>query len=153
LEKEQAAAHLESCPECQIALAAAREQQGLLAEAVKEEHADIVFKAPTKATPASTAPTVLMHRPRRRLFLLNRWAAAAAILLVLFSAGSVAGWSIWREQNGALDATKYRLAKAKDELSKSQDVLKTTQGQTQKEIRAIQEQIDTLFNDWRAEEN
>src|ERR1700736_2196839 len=84
LEREAMGAHLESCPECREALKASREQQRLLAAAVKEEHADIVFKAPTKATPASSAPTVAMHLPPRRPFLLNRWAAAAALLLVLF---------------------------------------------------------------------
>src|SRR5438105_3924492 len=79
-DRAQASAHLESCLECQAALTSAREQQGLLAEAVKGHHADIVFKAPTKATPASSAPTVAMQRPPRRFFLLNRWAAAASIL-------------------------------------------------------------------------
>ena len=79
LERETMAAHLEGCPECQAALTQARDQQGLLVEAVKQEHADIVFKAPTRATPASTVPTVVMQRPPRRLFLLNRWAAAASI--------------------------------------------------------------------------
>ena len=152
LEREATAAHLASCPECRVALKASREQLGLLAEAVKEEHADIVFKAPTKATPASSAPTVAMHRPPRPPFLLKRWAAAAAILLALFSAGTIFGWSIWRERSVACDTTQERLAKAKDDLSKSQNELNKKKGQTQQEIRAIQEQIDTLFNDWKKEE-
>jgi hypothetical protein len=149
LEREAAAAHLESCPECQQALKASRE---LLADAVKEEHAGVVFRAPTNLSPASTAPTLAMRPPRRRFFWFNRWAAAAAILLVLFGAGSVLGWSVWREQSDAFDATQQRLAKAKDELAKSQDALDKRKGQTLEEISAIQEQINTLFNAWKKEE-
>jgi hypothetical protein len=151
-EREATAAHLESCPECQEALKTAREQQGMLAEAVKEEHPEIVFKAPSKNTPASTAPTVALQRPRRRFFLLNRWAAAASILFLLLGAGSVVGWSVWRDQSANFAATQKRLAKAKDDLSRSQNDLHQQKGQTQKDIRKIQQQIDTLFNSWKTEE-
>ena len=76
----------------------------MLAEAVKQESSDIVFKAPAKVTPASTAETMVLPRtPRRSVFLLNRWAAAAAVLLFLFSAGGVIGWTIYRENAGKLD--------------------------------------------------
>ncbi|MSQ93029.1 MAG: hypothetical protein EXR98_00565 [Gemmataceae bacterium] len=151
-ERADFVAHLGSCPDCRRGLQAAQEQQGMLAEAVKEEHPEIVFKAPTKATPASTAPTVLMYRPARRLLFLNRWAAAAAILFVLFSVGMAAGFKAWRHSTDAFAANKNSLAKAKENLTKSQHDLKSKKGQTQQEIKAIQDQIDSLFNDWRTKE-
>src|SRR5438067_240282 len=83
-ERLAVAAHLESCPACQEALKTAEEQRGLLAEAVKEQHAAIVFKAPVQAAPSSTAPTVLMPRLSRPLAFLNRWTMAAALLFVFF---------------------------------------------------------------------
>lgn len=144
--------HLGGCPDCRQALQSAREQQGMLAEAVKEQHPEIVFKAPTKATPACTAPTVAMHRPPRRLVLLNRWAAAAAMLFVLFTAGSAIGWTVWRDSSDAVLAGRERLVRAKSDLAKSQEELNQKKSQTQKEIRAIQEQIDSLFHDWKNKE-
>src|SRR5262249_10734968 len=156
LERQQTAAHVDACPECQAALTLAREQQGLLAEAVKEEHADIVFRAPMeKATPASSAPTVAMERPprRRQPFLLNRWAAAAAVLLFLFGGGCVIAWTLWRSHDRDYLAAKARLAKAKEDLEKSQNDLHQKKGQTQKEIRAIQHEIDALFDNWKKDEN
>src|SRR5437870_4472035 len=79
------AAHLEACADCGAALKLAQQQQSMFAEAVKEPNAQIEFKAPVKAIPISTAPTIVMHdRPRRRFVLFNRWAAAAAILFILF---------------------------------------------------------------------
>jgi hypothetical protein len=148
------AAHLETCAECQAALALAREQQGMLAEAVRESHAGIVFKAPVQAAvPSSSAPTVLMPRPRRRSILFNRWAAAAALFLVFVGAGSLLGWSIWRDQDAAYAEARQKLARAKDDLSKSQDDLDRQKGKAQQNIRAIQEQIDTLFTDWKKEES
>ncbi len=145
-------AHLESCPECQTGLKSAQAQQSLLAQAVKEAHPEIVFKAPIKATPASSAPTVMMFKPSRRFVLLNRWSAAAAILFVLFSAGSVIGWTVWRDGIDSVAANKDRLAKAKSELEKAQEQHQQKKAQNQKEIRAIQEQIDALFNDWKTKE-
>src|SRR5262249_51790382 len=72
--------------------------------------------------------------------------------LVLFGAGTVLAWSVWRVESVAFATTQARLAKAKDDLSQSQDELNKKKGQTQQEIRAIQEQIDTLFNVWKKEE-
>ncbi len=152
LERDQAAAHLQGCPECQTALQTARQQQGLLAEAVKEEHADIFFKAPSKATAASTAPTLVMQPPARRMFLHSRWSVAAAILLMLFGAGSVIAWTAWRDKSDALLSVRGRLARAKQDLSKSQNELNQGKGHTQKEIRDIQDEIDKLFNNWKQEE-
>lgn len=148
-ERAVTTAHLESCADCQGALKAARDQQGMLAEAVKQQHPDIIFKAPSKVTPASTAPTILMQRPPRRPRWLNRWAAAAAILLVL---GGAATAMIWRSQTALFESSRNRLARAKDDLAKSQDALSHKKSQTQKEIRAIQDQIDTLVNKWKNEE-
>ena len=152
LEREELALHLETCAVCQEALKSAREQAGMMAEAVKAE-ADIVFKAPVKATPASTAQTLMMPRPKRRFVLLNRWAAAAAVLIAIFSAGGVFGWTVWRDNANSLTSAKSRLARARDDLSKSQQMLNENKGQTQREIRAIQEQIDTLFGNWKEEES
>lgn len=152
LERDEMVAHLHACPECAEAIESARQQQGMLAEAVMQEHGDIVFKAPSKATPASTAPTIAFQRPAKRVFLLNRWAIAAAILLMLFGTGSVIGWTMWRDRTDALLGTQDRLAKAKQNLAKSQDELNQKKSQSQKEIRAIQEQIDKLFDDWKRDE-
>lgn len=152
-ERDAVSAHVEVCADCQAALVLAQEQQGLLGEAVKQGPVDIVFKAPSKATPASAAPTVALDRPRRRVVWLNRWSVAAALLFVFFTAGSALGWAIWRDHSSDYDAAKLRLAKARDDLVKSQDELNQKKGQTQQEIRAIQEQIDTLFGNWKKEED
>ena len=152
-ERQQLTAHLETCPGCQDALKAAQEQIGMLAEAVKPVHADIVFKAPAKATPASTAPTLVLAPVPRRFFLLNRWAMAASILLVLFSFGGVIGGTIWRDHADSLAAAQERLAKARLDLEGVQSELHEKKDQTQKEIRAIQEQIDEVFNHWKKEES
>ncbi len=153
-ERLELAAHLETCAVCQEALKAAQDQQGMLADAIKLEPSDIVFKAPVKATPASTAETVILPRtPRRSIFLLNRWAAAAAVLLFLFCAGGVIGWAIYRENASNLDESRGRLAKARQELTKTQDELNQKKGQTQKDILAIQKQIDNLFIDWKEQES
>ncbi|MBI1831143.1 MAG: hypothetical protein HYR84_06810 [Planctomycetes bacterium] len=153
LERESLAAHVERCPECQAALAAAKEQQGILAEAVKEEFSDVVFKAPVKTDPASSAATVVMPAPVSSFAWINRWSIAAAILFLLIGAGGIVGGSIWRHQASELESAKTRLAKAKGELTTSQDALNKKRMQTQKEIRAIQDQIDTLFVHWKAKES
>jgi hypothetical protein len=147
------AAHVEGCADCRAALTAAREQKVMLAEAVKQEHPEIVFKAPAKATPAAATPTVLMQRPVRHPVWLNRWAAAAAaILLIVVGAGGSLAYGVWRNQALALDASKDQLARARDDLSQSRDVLNQKKGQTQKEIRAIQGEIDALLQEWKSEE-
>jgi alpha-2-macroglobulin-like protein len=153
-ERQEMAVHVESCPLCQEALKAAQEQQGMLAEAIKQEASDLVFKAPAKVTPASTAETVVLPRaPRRSLFLLNRWAAAAAVLLFLFSAGGVLGWTVYRENSVKLEDARRRLAKAKEDSTKDQAEINRKKDQSQKEIRDIQKQIDNLFIDWKQQEN
>ena len=152
-ERQEMAAHLESCPQCQEALKAVRDQREMLAEAIKLESSDIVFKAPAKATPALTAETLVLPRtPRRSLFLLNRWAAAAAVLLFLFSGGGVIGWTVYRENAGKLDNARRRLAKAKEEMANGRDKFNQKKGESQKEIRDIQRQIDNLFGDWKQQE-
>ncbi len=153
VERQELVTHLETCPSCQEARKAAQEQQGMLAEAIKLESSDIIFKAPVKATPASTAETVVLPRaPRRNPFLLNRWAAAAAVLLFLFSGGGVIGWTVYRENAGKLDEAQRRLGKAKDDLSKGRHEFNEKKDQSQKEIRDIQKQIDSLFIDWKQQE-
>ena len=152
MERQIVAAHLENCPTCQEALKTAQEQIGLLAEAVKEPGTQIVFKAPVQTTPAM-APTVVMRRPFRPLAFVNRWCIAAALLLLIFCAGGALGWTIWRAQIDQLDKSQDRLAKAKEDLTKAQQDWAQQKGQTQKDVRAIQEQIDQLFRDWHTEEN
>lgn len=149
------------CAACQEALRVAREQQGLLAEAVKEPTA-VVFKAPTHDTAVKEAPPTLVlpkpaeetgvRPPRRNVFLLNRWSIAAGILLALFSTGAVLGWTVWSDQATSLEKAQNRLAKAKSDLEKSQGDLQQKKIDNQKEIRAIQKQIDELFNDWKSKE-
>lgn len=152
-ERAELAGHLETCSECQEALEAARRQLGLLAEAVKEPAAGVVFKAPAKLTPASAAETITLPRPARRgPWLLNRWSAAAAILLLFCAAGAVLGWSSYRESTARLEEARRRLAQARDNFGKDQDELNRKKAQTQQEIRAIQKQIDELFTDWKQQE-
>ena len=152
LEREQVGAHVESCADCRDAFKATQEQVGLLAEAVKPVKAEIIFKAPVQATPASTAPTTVLPGPPRRLPLLNRWAMAASILLLLFTAGGVIGWTSWREQSESLSDARTRLAKARLDLTKAQGELNQKRDQNQSEIRAIQKELDEVFNQWKKEE-
>jgi hypothetical protein len=163
-ERAEMAEHLANCAGCQDALRVATEQQGMLAEAVKEHHADIVFAAPrfeTAVKPASsvhTAPTLVVpiaestesSRPKRRsLFLLNRWSLAASILMVMFAIGSVISWSVWNSHASAFDSAQQRFAEAQRELAKTQEMLNKKKNENQKEIHAIQQQIDSLFLDWK----
>ena len=74
------------------------------------------------------------------------------MLLFLFSGGGVIGWSVYRENAGKLDESRRRLAKAREDLTKTQDELNQKKGQTQKDIRDIQKQIDNLFIDWKTQE-
>ena len=152
-ERQELAAHIESCVGCQDALKAAQDQIGLLAEAIKQDTTDIVFRAPTKATPASTAPTLLLPPMPRRSFLFNRWAMAASLLLFLFVIGAGLGFASWREHARTLDEAQTRLAKAQFDLSKSKDELNQKKQQTQTEILAIQKELDQIFNQWKKEEN
>ena len=122
----------------------------MLAEAVKQGHADVVFKAPVKQSAAATAPTVALQLPPRRVA-----PFAAGPLPLRFSSPSSAAAAF--SDSGAISVNEFeesqqRLAKAKDELSKTQDHLSQKKGQTQKEIQAIQEQIDNLFTKWKTEE-
>ncbi len=151
VEHEQMAVHVEQCAGCRDALNAALEQTGMLAEAVKPENATIVFKAPIKATPASTAPTLVFDpAPRsRRIVFLNRWTMAASLLAFLFSIGAVIGGAAWREHADSHAEANARFAKAKDDLDKAQKDLDKVKDRTQTEIRAIQEQIDEIFNQWK----
>ena len=126
----------------------------MLAAAVKEKHAEIVFKPPVKATPASTAPTLALPHvpPPRRPFYFNRWAVAASVLLAIFSSGGVFGWTMWQKQADGREAARQRLAKAKEDLQQRENELNVQKAHTQKEILAIQEQIDALFRTWQQEE-
>ena len=152
-ERADVAAHLEGCVSCSEAMKSAREHAGLLAEAVKDRTGGIVFQAPPEHAVTASAPTVAMARPRRPLFLINRWSIAATLLLAFFSVGGVIGWNIWRENAGQLEQAQERLAKATADRDNSKRDSEKQKVQTQEEIRAIQAQINQLFNDWRTEEN
>lgn len=141
--------HLETCTICQEALQSAREQGGLLKDAVKQSHPEITFKAPM-----SSAPTVAMPpRPSRRFAWINAWSIAASILLVFFAGGGVVGWFLIGNENRVVDTAQGRLAKAKSNVQQFQNVIDAKQAEHQKEIEAVQKQIDALFTTWKAEEN
>ena len=154
LETAQMAAHMENCAECQEAMKGVREQVGMLAEAIRQEDAAIVFKAPTSAAPPASAPTVLMppaQMPRRAL-LLNRWTLAASILLCLFVIGAGLGFASRRAQLRELQDAEARLAQAQLDLQASKKTLNQRKEQTQEEIRAIQKELDQIFDQWKKEE-
>lgn len=154
-ERQQVQWHLESCPSCQAALQAARAQQSLLAEAVKEPQADVAFvpPAPTRARPVTGGTTVVMPRPaRRRPFYRNRAAVAAGLLFVLFLGGGGISWGLWRAHAERLDDAEQRHARARQDADKLRQDITDRQGQTQAEIRAIQQEIDGLLNNWKQEE-
>lgn len=161
VERQEIANHLESCPACQEAMKAAREQQSQLSDAVKDQFTDVVFKAPandpaskpTLAMPRPAAPTGKTRRSRGMIFLLNRWAIAATLLGVLLSGAGVIGWMIWNDRAAAYADAQSRLAKAREELNKAKDELNRDKSKTQQEIRAIHEQIDALFDTWKNDEN
>lgn len=154
-ERQQVQWHLESCPSCQTALQAARAQQTLFAEAVKEPQADVTFTppAPAKVRAATGASTIVMPRPvRRRPFYRNRAAVAAGLLFVLFLGGGGVSWGLWRTHAHRLGDAEQRLARAREEAEKLQQEIVNRQGQTQTEIRAIQQEIDGLLNNWKQDE-
>lgn len=149
-EREQLEAHLHHCAGCTEALNGVRVQVGLLAEAVKPVHAEIEFKPPTPATPASTVAMPPKTRPA--FTLLNRWLIAASLLIVVFGIGGLIGAAIWREESVSLESASARLAKAQSDLQKGQQDLNRNREKTLNEIRSIQKEIDEVFNQWRTEE-
>ncbi len=145
--------HLDACAECREAMSTAREQGGLLKDAVKESHPEITFKAPPRQTPESSAPTLAFPpRPRRRLAWINSWSIAAALLFVFFTGGGVIGWVFIGNENRAADAARARLASAKADVQQVENALDKTKAEQKKEIDAIQKQIDELFTTWKTEE-
>ncbi|HZZ82852.1 MAG TPA: alpha-2-macroglobulin family protein [Gemmataceae bacterium] len=152
-ERQEIDAHLQTCASCREALKVAREQQGLLAEAVKEP-SDIVFRAPPRVAAAASAPTVAMEqRPARRSFFwLNRWAAAAAALLFIFGTSSVIAFAVYRDGANQVNDANTRLVQAREAMKKAEDALNQKKSETQQEIREIQKEIDTLFGTWKKEE-
>lgn len=146
--------HLDTCTICQEAMKSAREQLGMLKDAVKQSHPDIVFKAPVVNTPAASAPTVVMPpRPTRRFAWINGWSIAASILFVFFSGGGLLGWLLIASENRVADGGQERLAKAKSDVKKSADAIDKVIADQKKEIDAVQKQIDELFTTWKTEEN
>jgi hypothetical protein len=148
-ERELADAHVEACPDCRAALLLAREQQGLLAEAVKADQSDIVFKAPAKAVPSALAPTVAMQAPPRRSYLLNRWTLAASILLVFFGGSAIAGWNLWRGHVREVELAQLKLTNIKQDIANTNSKIDGKKGENKKEIEAIQKEIDNLLNVWK----
>src|SRR5579883_2128566 len=78
--------HLAGCAACQAALALARRQQGLLARAARMEFPDFRFTAPGANETAAPA-VIALSRSRPWL----RWAAAAAVLLLVAGISAPAG--------------------------------------------------------------
>ncbi len=150
-DREELEAHLEICPACQTALRVAREQQGMLSAAVKQVHAGVVFKAPVE--PPVLSVKSFAPSPRRRPSFVARWAAAAAVLLVILSAASWAGWHHRQYQQAQLRESQTRLASVRSELQNSESALAVEKVQTQQEIRALQAQIGSLFKDWQQAES
>ncbi len=154
-ERQELARHVETCANCQEALKSAKEQQMQLAAAVKQPQSDVVFKAPAKtaATPASLAPTVAGQRPRGRGFTFSRWGIAASVLGVLIAGASVVGAAIWSDQANSLEQHRHRLAMARDDHKNARDLLDGKKTAALKEIKGIQEQINSHFGDWRSAES
>ena len=76
--------------------------------------------------------------------------AAPAVLWTLKIVGGLyliyLAWTLWRSQAGQLEISNSKLAKAKEDLTKTQNELTGKKTQTQKEIHAIQKEIDTILN-------
>ncbi len=123
-ERSVVQAHLVGCPACQSALAQADSQRGLLAAAARLEFPEVKFQVPPAAVRPRPVPVAPRDLPGARPRPVRRWgryAAAAAVLLILSSlvlSGErvSAGHAAARRD---ADAGAARVAEARTKLDKA----------------------------------
>jgi anti-sigma factor RsiW len=124
-ERQALEAHLAECAACQAELARARRQQGLLATAARMGFSEVRFVAPPADPDPAAAPepmVVPLARPRRAW---RRWAAAAAVLLVLGGLVAPVAWygHDYLQARRTADTKADALADARQRLHKLQTQL------------------------------
>lgn len=150
-ERAPIAAHLDSCPMCQSARNGLRAQQELLAEAAKESFAAVTFQPPAETPKRLGEPTLAMPR-RQRGFSWVRVALAASVLMFVVGGGSMGIWG-WFRTKSEIELAEARVQEAKKREQEFNENLQRHRKQTEGEIRAIQEEINKLFDTWNQEAN
>src|SRR3954453_3837718 len=90
-ERQALERHVDGCAACQAALARVRGQQRLLAAAGRMEFPSVTFTPPPEQ-PAPASQPASGPLPARKIGIWLRWAAAAAVLLVV---GGLGGAGVW----------------------------------------------------------
>jgi anti-sigma factor RsiW len=142
-ERDAQAAHLEGCEACRAALAAARTQQALLAEAAKTAFPEVRFEPPATPAPEARPPSIKLARPEPARRPWRRWAVAAAVVLALAGVAGAGGWS-WHRHHQELTLARARYDQAKREREELTRSSQAEADRAAREIRAIQEEIQHL---------
>jgi uncharacterized membrane-anchored protein YhcB (DUF1043 family) len=145
-ERAAIAQHLDECVACQAVRDALVAQQELLAEAAKESFAEVTFQPPTGTPKRFGEPTQILPR-RQRGFSWVRVAVAACIAIFVLGGGTM-GVMGWFRTKDEIQVAEAKLDKAKKDADRYQQSLEQHKVQTKEEIKAIQEQIDKLFEQW-----
>src|SRR5262245_33218509 len=148
-------AFLEEHPELGGDVEAMRQKKSLLSRVAKEEFAEVTFQPPdsSKAKRAPAAPTIAFPtRPEHREKGARvRWAAAAAVALVVVGGGSALSAFNWNTHKNNVALAQTQLNNANQAVFDLQRKLENDNRQSQKEIQEIQDQINKLVGDWNRE--
>jgi hypothetical protein len=146
-------ATLQSSPEARVTLEHAKAKQQMLAAAVRNHFPDVTFAAPP--LPTRNSNRLDEYQPRRRPERSSGrwlpWAVAATLVVGVLGGGgywSVTGWAGYKRQ---LVEASERFNKAGATVNQLMQKIKEEQLSAEKDIRAIEQQVTLLVNDWNRE--
>jgi alpha-2-macroglobulin-like protein len=149
-EHEGVEGHLRTCPNCRLALERTKTRAAELASAVRGSFTNVVFKTPRTAP--KPKPSYAAPRAPLRPLLLNRWTAAAAVLIAVLSAGGAIALTVTHQQSVELARFDAEMATAQAQFTAVRQEVETKQSAAHKDIRDIQAEIDKLITDWNEKE-
>ena len=151
-------AALEAAPEAKAELASVRDKQKLLAEAVKEQFPEVIFAPPMaaqvlplKAPAGDDLSRAIQRRNKEARKSWIRWSVAAAVLLLVFGGSGALIVSGWFGHQDRIAQAGERIDKASRAAAEFENKVKEDRARAQENIRAIQEQINMLVEDWNKE--
>jgi hypothetical protein len=145
-EHEGVEEHLRTCPNCRRELERTKTRSTELASAVRGSFTNVVFKTPRTAP--KPKPSYATPRAPRRPLLLNRWVAAAAVLIAVLSAGGAIALTVTHQQSTELERSSADMATAQAQFTAVRQEVETKQSAVHKDIRDIQAEIDKLITEW-----
>ena len=140
--------HLRDCARCRMELDSCKEQRAELAAAVKGSFADVVFKPP-RVLAQPRKPAVLASRGPRRPWFLNRWAMAAAALLLVISSGGVVALTVYQYQDTQVQQGRDRLHETQDALAVARQASDQHRQKIAADIEILDRQSNDLVEEWK----